>query len=143
MPLKEKEAKLYYADLAHKELLGVRALREQISKKQLKANEAKEEAKEKIEANPALAERQKILDDKKAAHDRGRAVVQGVAPDPGGAGFLDRTSVHGCRGAPRGARRHPGSGARNGPQDRPERGEAEAPAHQSIGNPLAEFGQVG
>lgn len=44
--------------------------REQISKKQLKANEAKEEEKEKIEANPALAERQKILEDKKAARDK-------------------------------------------------------------------------
>ena len=44
--------------------------REQISKKQLKANEAKEEEKEKIDANPALAERQKILEDKKVAHDK-------------------------------------------------------------------------
>ena len=33
IPLKTQEAKLYYADLAHKELLGVRALREQINKK--------------------------------------------------------------------------------------------------------------
>ncbi|WP_395058702.1 OmpH family outer membrane protein [Flavobacterium sp.] len=44
--------------------------REQINKKQLKTNEAKEEEKEKIEANPALAERQKILEDKKAARDK-------------------------------------------------------------------------
>ena len=44
--------------------------REQISKKQLKANEEKEEEKEKIEANPALAERQKLLDDKKAIREK-------------------------------------------------------------------------
>jgi Skp family chaperone for outer membrane proteins len=44
--------------------------REQVSKKQLKANEEKEEEKEKIEANPALAERQKILDEKKAIREK-------------------------------------------------------------------------
>jgi Skp family chaperone for outer membrane proteins len=44
--------------------------REQISKKQLKANEVKEEEKEKIEANPALAERQKILDEKKVLREK-------------------------------------------------------------------------
>ncbi|WP_394758618.1 OmpH family outer membrane protein [Flavobacterium sp.] len=44
--------------------------REQMSKKQLKAIEAKEDEKEKIEDNPALAERQKILEDKKAAREK-------------------------------------------------------------------------
>ena len=44
--------------------------REQISKKQLKANEEKEQEKEKIEANPALAERQKLLDERKAIREK-------------------------------------------------------------------------
>jgi Skp family chaperone for outer membrane proteins len=44
--------------------------REKMSKKQLKAQEAKEDEKDKIEDNPALAERQKILDDKKAAREK-------------------------------------------------------------------------
>ena len=44
--------------------------REQVNKKQLKVNEEKEEEKEKIDANPALAERKKILEDKKATHDK-------------------------------------------------------------------------
>jgi Skp family chaperone for outer membrane proteins len=44
--------------------------REQMSKKQLKAIEAKENEKEKVEDNPAVAERQKILDDKKAAREK-------------------------------------------------------------------------
>ncbi|ELI6454207.1 OmpH family outer membrane protein [Flavobacterium psychrophilum] len=44
--------------------------REQISKKQLKANEEKEEQKDKIEDNPALAERQKILEEKKALREK-------------------------------------------------------------------------
>lgn len=42
--------------------------REQMSKKQLKAQEAKEDTENKVDENPALAERQKILDDKKAAY---------------------------------------------------------------------------
>ena len=44
--------------------------REQISKKQLKANEEKEQEKEKIEANPVLAERQKLLDERKAIREK-------------------------------------------------------------------------
>jgi Skp family chaperone for outer membrane proteins len=44
--------------------------REQIGKKQLKDIQAKEDEKEKIEDNPALAERQKILDDKKALREK-------------------------------------------------------------------------
>lgn len=48
--------------------------REQMSKKQLKAIEAKEnekeKEKEKIDDNPALAERQKILEDKKAVREK-------------------------------------------------------------------------
>ena len=44
--------------------------REQIGKKQLKAIQAKEDEKEKIDENPALAERQKILDDKKAIREK-------------------------------------------------------------------------
>ncbi|MFM9989116.1 OmpH family outer membrane protein [Flavobacterium sp.] len=44
--------------------------REQIGKKQLKAIQAKEDEKEKTEDNPALAERQKILDDKKALREK-------------------------------------------------------------------------
>ncbi|MEO8234439.1 MAG: OmpH family outer membrane protein [Flavobacterium sp.] len=44
--------------------------REQIGKKQLKAIQAKEDEKEKIDDNPALAERQKILDDKKAIREK-------------------------------------------------------------------------
>ncbi len=44
--------------------------REQLSKKQLKAIEAKEAEKEKAEGNPALEERQRILDEKKAIRDQ-------------------------------------------------------------------------
>lgn len=44
--------------------------REEMSKKQLKALEAKEALEESIEDNPAVAERQKILDDKKAAREK-------------------------------------------------------------------------
>lgn len=44
--------------------------REQLSKKQLKAIEAKEKEEEKVDGNPALAERQRILDEKKALRDK-------------------------------------------------------------------------
>ena len=44
--------------------------REQLSKKQLKAIEAKEAEKEKADGNPALEERQRILDEKKAIRDQ-------------------------------------------------------------------------
>ncbi|HLF52793.1 OmpH family outer membrane protein [Flavobacterium sp.] len=44
--------------------------REQLTKKQLKAEEAKEYKENLEDANPALAERQKILDDKKAAREK-------------------------------------------------------------------------
>ena len=44
--------------------------REQLSKKQLKDQEAKEAEEDMIDENPAMAERQKILDDKKAAREK-------------------------------------------------------------------------
>ena len=44
--------------------------REQLSKKQLKAIEAKENEQEKADGNPAIAERQRILDEKKALRDK-------------------------------------------------------------------------
>ncbi|MET0759081.1 MAG: OmpH family outer membrane protein [Flavobacterium sp.] len=44
--------------------------REQLTKKQLKAEEAKEYKENLEDANPALAERQKILDEKKAAREK-------------------------------------------------------------------------
>jgi Skp family chaperone for outer membrane proteins len=44
--------------------------REQLSKKQLKAIEAKEAEKEKADGNPALEERQRILNEKKAIRDQ-------------------------------------------------------------------------
>lgn len=44
--------------------------REQLTKKQLKAEEAKEYKENLEDTNPALAERQKILDDKKAAREK-------------------------------------------------------------------------
>ncbi len=44
--------------------------REQMTNKQLKAQEEKEEKENKVDDNPALAERQKILDEKKALRDK-------------------------------------------------------------------------
>jgi len=44
--------------------------RDQMSKKQLKEEEAKEAKEDMVDDNPALAERQKILDDKKAAREK-------------------------------------------------------------------------
>lgn len=44
--------------------------REEMSKKQLKAQEEKENKENKVDDNPALAERQRILDEKKAARDK-------------------------------------------------------------------------
>ncbi len=44
--------------------------REEMSKKQLKALEAKEALEEDLEENPALSERQRILDEKKAAREK-------------------------------------------------------------------------
>lgn len=44
--------------------------REQMSKKQLAAEEAKEQNQDAIDENPALASRQKALDDKKIARDK-------------------------------------------------------------------------
>ena len=53
--------------------------REQLSKKQLKEEEAKELKQDAIDENPALASRQKALDDKKIARDKAiadRALLQ-------------------------------------------------------------------
>jgi Skp family chaperone for outer membrane proteins len=44
--------------------------REQLTKKQLQAEEAKESKEDAIDENPAMAERQKALDDRKAARDQ-------------------------------------------------------------------------
>ena len=44
--------------------------REEMSKKQLKALEEKEKKEDKVDENPALAERQRILEEKKAARDK-------------------------------------------------------------------------
>ena len=44
--------------------------REEMSKKQLKAQEAKEALEEAVEENPAFTERQKILEEKKAAREK-------------------------------------------------------------------------
>lgn len=44
--------------------------REEMSKKQLKALEAKEKLDESLDENPAVAERQKILDERKAAREK-------------------------------------------------------------------------
>jgi Skp family chaperone for outer membrane proteins len=44
--------------------------REELTKKQLKAQEAKEDKENKADENPAIAERQKILDEKKAAYKK-------------------------------------------------------------------------
>lgn len=44
--------------------------REEMTKKQLKAQEAKEALEESAEENPAVAERQRILDEKKAAREK-------------------------------------------------------------------------
>ncbi len=44
--------------------------REQMTNKQLKAQEEKENKENKVDDNPALAERQKILDEKKALRDK-------------------------------------------------------------------------
>ncbi len=44
--------------------------REQLTKKQLEAEEAKENKEDTIDENPVLAERQKALDEKKAARDK-------------------------------------------------------------------------
>ena len=44
--------------------------REQLTKKQLKAEEAKENKEDAMDENPALADRQKALDEKKAARDK-------------------------------------------------------------------------
>ena len=47
--------------------------REQLTKKQLKEEEAKEKQQEEIDENPALSDRQKALEVKKAARDKGIA----------------------------------------------------------------------
>lgn len=44
--------------------------REQLTKKQLEAEEAKENQEDSVDENPVLAERQKALDEKKAARDK-------------------------------------------------------------------------
>jgi Skp family chaperone for outer membrane proteins len=44
--------------------------REQLTKKQLAAEEAKENKEDAMDENPALAERQKVLDDKKTAREK-------------------------------------------------------------------------
>ncbi len=44
--------------------------REQLTKKQLKEEEAKENKEDALDENPALADRQKLLDDKKAIRDK-------------------------------------------------------------------------
>ncbi len=44
--------------------------REEMSKKQLKAQEEKEKKENKIDENPGLAERQRVLDEKKAIRDK-------------------------------------------------------------------------
>ena len=44
--------------------------REQLTKKQLKAEEDKENKEDALDENPALAERQKLLEDKKATRDK-------------------------------------------------------------------------
>jgi Skp family chaperone for outer membrane proteins len=44
--------------------------REQLTKKQLEAEDAKESKEDAIDENPALAERQKVLEDKKTARDK-------------------------------------------------------------------------
>ena len=44
--------------------------REQLTKKQLKEEEAKENKEDALDENPALADRQKLLDDKKATRDK-------------------------------------------------------------------------
>ncbi|TDE31955.1 MULTISPECIES: OmpH family outer membrane protein [Flavobacterium] len=44
--------------------------REQLTKKQLKEEEAKENKEDALDENPALVERQKLLDDKKATRDK-------------------------------------------------------------------------
>ncbi|GAA3765707.1 OmpH family outer membrane protein [Flavobacterium ginsengiterrae] len=44
--------------------------REQLSKKQLKEQEAKENRENEIDENPAMADRQKVLDDRKAAREK-------------------------------------------------------------------------
>jgi Skp family chaperone for outer membrane proteins len=44
--------------------------REQLSKKQLKEQEARERIENEIDENPAMAERQKVLDDRKAAREK-------------------------------------------------------------------------
>lgn len=46
------------------------AKRSQLTKKQLKEEEAKEAQEDMVDDNPALAERQKILDDRKAAREK-------------------------------------------------------------------------
>lgn len=46
------------------------AKREQMNKKQLKAEEAKEAKEDMEDGNPALAERQKVLDERKAAREK-------------------------------------------------------------------------
>lgn len=50
--------------------LTVSQKREEMSKKQLKALEAKEKLDESLDENPAVAERQKILDERKAAREK-------------------------------------------------------------------------
>ena len=44
--------------------------REQLTKKQLKEQEAKENIENEIDENPAMADRQKVLDDRKAAREK-------------------------------------------------------------------------
>ncbi|MGO4904574.1 OmpH family outer membrane protein [Flavobacterium sp. W20_MBD1_R3] len=44
--------------------------REQLTKKQLQIEEAREKKEDALDSNPALAERQKILDERKAARDK-------------------------------------------------------------------------
>ena len=50
--------------------LGRVAKREQLSKKQLKEEQAREAKEDMIDENPAMAERQKIIDERKAAREK-------------------------------------------------------------------------
>ncbi|WP_130736923.1 OmpH family outer membrane protein [Flavobacterium sp. J27] len=73
---KSSDLTILFADKRHDiSDLVVRAImrsekREQLSKKEQKAQEAKEAKEDLQDENPALAERQKILDEKKAARDK-------------------------------------------------------------------------
>ncbi|VXB15713.1 conserved hypothetical protein [Flavobacterium sp. 9AF] len=73
---KSSDLTILFADKRHDiSDLVVRAImrsekREQLSKKELKAEEAKEAKEDIQDENPALAERQKVLDEKKAAREK-------------------------------------------------------------------------